>query len=289
MSLHIGDYIKDTGHLNALQHGGYLLLIMHYWTTGGLPDDDRQLATIARMTPREWKQCRPILEKFFRDGWRHKRVDFELAEAARISAAGRKAGIASAKARAARAAPECGDDRSTNARQSLQRLDGACATNCQPPTSDHQDVVVDDARRVPLVISAEACALAEEIAGVAGLRDAAARPPAWVGAALHVAKWLAAGWKAEVIRAAVAQAMQRKRDGPPASIAYFEKPIAAAHAALSAPLPVAEIKQTAEVIHVGGVHLRADRAGSVVAAALEMRSRLACGAHRDSVQRLPKG
>jgi len=78
MSLHIGDYKKDTGHLRAAEHGAYLLLIMHYWATGGLPDDDRQLAVIACMKNREWKQWKPVLQAFFHDGWKHKRIDEEL-------------------------------------------------------------------------------------------------------------------------------------------------------------------------------------------------------------------
>ena len=50
MPLYVGDYRADTTHLNATQHGAYLLLIMHYWQHGGLPDDDEQLARIACMS-----------------------------------------------------------------------------------------------------------------------------------------------------------------------------------------------------------------------------------------------
>lgn len=81
MSVHIGDYKRDTGHLRAAGHGAYFLLTMHYWSTGGLPDDDKQLANIACMTDREWKQIRPVIRSFFRESWRHKRIDKELAEA----------------------------------------------------------------------------------------------------------------------------------------------------------------------------------------------------------------
>lgn len=100
MPLVIGDYKKDTGRLTRDLHGGYLLLIMEYWTTGPLVDDDDELAAIVLAPTREWKKfIRPKLQRFFRivDGrWRHKRIDQELADAT-----GRKAkAVARAKAAA---------------------------------------------------------------------------------------------------------------------------------------------------------------------------------------------
>jgi uncharacterized protein YdaU (DUF1376 family) len=50
MPLYIADYRKDTAHLSAAEHGAYLLLIMHYWSTGSLPVEDAPLARIAAMT-----------------------------------------------------------------------------------------------------------------------------------------------------------------------------------------------------------------------------------------------
>lgn len=85
MPLYIADYRADTAHLSASEHGAYLLLIMHYWTTGALPDDDRQLARIACMTTAQWKNARTTVRAFFHDDWRHKRIDAELARAAEIS------------------------------------------------------------------------------------------------------------------------------------------------------------------------------------------------------------
>jgi uncharacterized protein YdaU (DUF1376 family) len=81
MSLHVGDYIRDTRHLRAAGHGAYLLLIMHYWATGSLPNDDEQLATIACMTDREWQKHKPSIQALFRPGWKHKRIEAELADA----------------------------------------------------------------------------------------------------------------------------------------------------------------------------------------------------------------
>jgi uncharacterized protein YdaU (DUF1376 family) len=85
MPLYVADYLRDTRKLTAAEHGAYLLLIMEYWTAGELPDDDRQLARIASMTPAEWRKARPNVQPFFVDGWKHKRIDTELARSAEIS------------------------------------------------------------------------------------------------------------------------------------------------------------------------------------------------------------
>jgi uncharacterized protein YdaU (DUF1376 family) len=101
MPLYVADYLAATAHLSAAQSGAYLHLIMHYWWTGGLPDDDGALARIARMSRAQWRRARPVIEKFFAPGWKHKRVEFELVEAARLSRAGRAGGVASGAARRA--------------------------------------------------------------------------------------------------------------------------------------------------------------------------------------------
>lgn len=85
MPLYIADYLKDTSHLRALESGAYLHLIMAYWVSGGLPNDDRQLATIAKLTDREWKIAKPVLQSFFDENWRHKRIDQEIQHATEIS------------------------------------------------------------------------------------------------------------------------------------------------------------------------------------------------------------
>lgn len=101
MPIHIGDFLRDTGHLRAAGTGAYLLLMFHYWSTGKLPTDDEQLAAIARMTRQEWKKHRPTIEAFFKEGWKHGRIDFDLGKAAKISEAAREAGKASGRSRSA--------------------------------------------------------------------------------------------------------------------------------------------------------------------------------------------
>lgn len=86
MPLYLDDYLADTGHLSTLEHGAYLLLIMHYWRNGGLPDDERMIARIARLTKDEWAESRDVLGSMFGDGWTHKRIDAELTKADEIIA-----------------------------------------------------------------------------------------------------------------------------------------------------------------------------------------------------------
>ena len=103
MPLYVGDYLGDTGHLTTAQHGAYLLLMMHYWRKGELPDCDRQLSKITKLPLKTWCDYRPILQDFFYDGWRHKRIDAELERMVRLSEkraiAGQKGGLGSALAR----------------------------------------------------------------------------------------------------------------------------------------------------------------------------------------------
>lgn len=83
MPIFWGDYARDTGHLSALMHGAYLMLIKHYWCTGKpLPDDDAQLWRIACCdSPAQWRGIKAIVAAFFVIAaglWRHKRIDAEL-------------------------------------------------------------------------------------------------------------------------------------------------------------------------------------------------------------------
>ena len=82
MPLYVGDYLRDTSHLTTHQHGAYLLLIMHYWSTGqALPDDDLRLSNITRVPPHLWNRTRRALTPFFKvenGRWYHERIEREL-------------------------------------------------------------------------------------------------------------------------------------------------------------------------------------------------------------------
>lgn len=76
---HLGDYAAATGHLSALEHGIYrLLLDWYYANERPIPD-----AMAHRYARADRKDVEPILAEFFtRDGdvWRHGRVEREIAE-----------------------------------------------------------------------------------------------------------------------------------------------------------------------------------------------------------------
>jgi uncharacterized protein YdaU (DUF1376 family) len=136
MPLYIADYLKDTSHLRALESGAYLHLIMAYWANGKLPNNERQLATIAKLTDEEWCEHRETLAAFFEHDWTHKRVEAELSEAnekiSKKAAAGKVGGKASAKQRASK--------RSTGA-SAEDQADGQAkpkqtATQSQPHSSE---------------------------------------------------------------------------------------------------------------------------------------------------------
>lgn len=85
MPIYIGDYLADTARLTTEQHGAYLLLLMDYWRSGRLPDNDQVLAQICKLSPDAWSNAKAMLIPFFsiEDGfWIHKRVEEELSKSA---------------------------------------------------------------------------------------------------------------------------------------------------------------------------------------------------------------
>lgn len=85
MPLYIPDFLADTMHLDATETGVYLRLIMHYWIHGGLPESNIMTARVAGVSERAWYRMRPTIRQFFHDGWKHKRIDQELAKMVEIS------------------------------------------------------------------------------------------------------------------------------------------------------------------------------------------------------------
>jgi uncharacterized protein YdaU (DUF1376 family) len=85
MAFYVGDYVKNTMQLTTQQHGAYMLLIMSCWQQGGAVDgDDESLASITKLSMRDWLRERPKLAPFFEvtpQRWSHRRVVHERAAA----------------------------------------------------------------------------------------------------------------------------------------------------------------------------------------------------------------
>jgi uncharacterized protein YdaU (DUF1376 family) len=76
--------MADTSHLNALETGAYLLLLMMAWRTAGcgLPNDDYRLGKWARVDARTWSRIKPRVMEFWtleEGGWKQKRLTKEYA------------------------------------------------------------------------------------------------------------------------------------------------------------------------------------------------------------------
>lgn len=130
MPLYVADYLADAAHLTATGHGVYLLLIMTYWQRGKpLPDDDRKLARIARVTDDEWADLRDEIAEFFTiEGglWTHGRIDEELERVRAKSEQASEAGKASARRRFSKKlqhVKQASNDRSTGAQQTFNHTD----------------------------------------------------------------------------------------------------------------------------------------------------------------------
>jgi len=130
MPLYVADYLADAAHLTTLGHGAYLLLIMTYWQRGeALPDDDRKLARIARLTDGEWSEIRDDIAEFFtaEDGrWRHGRIERELDNVRTKSEKASGAGKASAESRRNKrptSVQQSSNERSADAEHSLNHTD----------------------------------------------------------------------------------------------------------------------------------------------------------------------
>jgi uncharacterized protein YdaU (DUF1376 family) len=103
MKFNVGDYLADTMHLSTYQHGIYVLLIMHYFKRGDLPDDDAALRRIAKVgSALLWRnESPPVMAMWRRENGvlRHSRIDAARAEGKRLSDERAKAGKSGASKR----------------------------------------------------------------------------------------------------------------------------------------------------------------------------------------------
>jgi len=103
--------------------------------------------------------------------------------------------------------------------------------------SDTKQIDDDDGGARARLLSDAAFEVATEIGKLCGYAEPLDWPPQWAGAPMRVQTWLNTGWPRDMIVTACHEAVGKKRDGPPSSINYFEKPIASFIAKQSQPLP----------------------------------------------------
>lgn len=82
MQFYGSDFVGDTLHLSAEQIGAYMLLLIAMWNARGqLPNDDRKLARISRLSLHKWRHVWPDIAPMFSvsdDEISHKRVKKEV-------------------------------------------------------------------------------------------------------------------------------------------------------------------------------------------------------------------
>jgi len=87
MPIYIGDYLRDTMSLSTIEHGCYLLLLMHYWTEKRLTDNIDELLATARLPVESRSTLEKILNRYFQhegDCFRQKRIEAEIERTARL-------------------------------------------------------------------------------------------------------------------------------------------------------------------------------------------------------------
>lgn len=139
-------YLADTGELSTLEHGAYLLLLIAMWRAGGvLPNDDKKLARIARLGPRQWEAVKPVL-------WDYFGADGEQITQGRLADELQKARTRSTKAAdSARAKYRKNKGMgSANAGSEHSLADASTSTTITITKSTRADARVDDAPRMSM-------------------------------------------------------------------------------------------------------------------------------------------
>lgn len=138
MQLYVADYLADTTHLTAEEHGAYMLLLFSYWQTGKPLRIDR-LATVARIPNERWNSVADTLGEFFHvtpTHWIHFRVEADLEGVNSKSVAASNAGKASARARALKKQQEL-NERSADVEDPLQQKTNHTDTDTDTKDQNH--------------------------------------------------------------------------------------------------------------------------------------------------------
>ena len=234
MKLYVADYLGDTHHLGALEHGAYLLLLMGMWRAGGsLPAADANLSRLARCTPAEWDAIKEVVLPFFtrsRGKLTHGRLTAEIAKYESTSGKRSEAGKQGAAKKASK---------NNGQAQAIASSDeGNCRHNQNQNQNQIEVVAVVEARDAIADDwpkgSARACA--DDLQAVNRNLDMA-REPGLITTLGEVSRWRQQGfsWLLDVVPAVEAHAA-RPRSDPVKTWTYFTPAIARAHANRTRPV-----------------------------------------------------
>lgn len=103
LPLFVREYLVDTTDLTLEQSGAYLHLLMHAWAKGGsLPDDERKLAAMAKVSVKKWRGIWPAISAYWRaenGALTNKRLSQEMKYVTEVSEKRRSAGARGGRAR----------------------------------------------------------------------------------------------------------------------------------------------------------------------------------------------
>lgn len=122
---HIGDFITGCLHMDATEIGSYTMLLLAHYQAGesGLPDDDKKLARISKVSTKTWLRIKPIvMDKFYLESafWKNSRVVEEFQKRSRTFSDQRARSLKRWNKRIPEAFPEPIPDRSiTNNQQPI--------------------------------------------------------------------------------------------------------------------------------------------------------------------------
>jgi uncharacterized protein YdaU (DUF1376 family) len=150
-------YLGDTMHLDATEHGAYLLLLISAWRTDdtALPDDDRKLARYARCTPKVWQKIRPTIADFFTisDGkWVQQRLFEEKSIVTQRRDKAAQNGRASALKRKERHSTKRPTKRERSDEQTASRAINGMPTPIPIPIPIEEEIVESSSPRLPAKI-----------------------------------------------------------------------------------------------------------------------------------------
>lgn len=251
MKLYVADYLGDTHHLGALEHGAYLLLLMGMWRAGGaLPAADANLSRLARCTPAEWDAIKGVVLPYFtrsRGKLTHRRLSAELAKyedtSGKRSEAGKRGAAEKAKKNNAsgEAIASSADSNSRHNQNQNQNQIDAVAVVARAPREVAAEV--DDWPK------GDANAHAGDLQAVNRHIDLA-RQPGLITSLGEISRWRSLGysWFLDVIPAVEAHAA-RPRAGPMTTWTYFTPAIERNHANRTRPVEPVQVDQPHERPH----------------------------------------